>query len=53
MLNARVEEDRETMKILRKKEKPTEEKGKGRKKTLIFLSAAGVFIIGVSVGIFF
>lgn len=52
-LDVKMEKDWYAMEILKKKEKPEEEKGKGRKKTLIFLSAAGVFIIGVSIGIFF
>ncbi len=51
--NAKREKDRNVMKFFRPKEKPTEEKKKGRKKTLIILSAAGVFIMGTGIGIFF
>ncbi len=51
--NAKREKDRNVMKFFRPKEKPTEEKKKGRKKTLIILSVAGVFIMGMGVGIFF
>lgn len=50
--NAKMEKGQEAMKFLMKRERPEEEKGKGRKKTVIILSAAGTCIVAASAAVF-